>query len=101
MKIPYLMEFDEPPRFWCPRLALVAYINFAFSSDENLQSDFRRSEKETKVRKNKNKKFSHAPFLPPVGSSLPLFDDFFFILLLLLYNNNNNIIIIIIIILDT
>ena len=49
------MEFDETPRFWCPRVALIAWINFAFSPDENLRSDFRKSEKVAKRRKNKNK----------------------------------------------
>ena len=52
------MEFDETPRFWYPRVALAACINFAFSLDENIQPYFRRSEKETKRRKNKNKNLS-------------------------------------------
>ena len=52
----YLVEFDETPRFWCPRVALVAWINFAFSLDENLRSNFHRSEKETKkeIKKKEN-----------------------------------------------
>ena len=49
------MEFDETLRFWYPRVALDAWINFAFSLDENLRSDFRRSEKEEKRRKIKIK----------------------------------------------
>ena len=57
------MEFDETPRFWYPRVALAAWINFAFSPDENLRSDFRRSEKETKRRKIKIKSL-HAILTP-------------------------------------
>ena len=37
-KILYLMEFDETPMFWYPRLACDAWINFAFCSDKNLCS---------------------------------------------------------------
>ena len=70
MKILYLVEFDDTPRFWYPRVALAVLINFVFSPDENLLSNFRKSEKETKRRKIKNKISlpcsSHAlgPFLP-------------------------------------
>ena len=73
------MEFDETPRFWYPCIALVAWINCAFSPDENLRSDFRRSEKEAKRRKNKNKILSFSPRSPSVPSDLP------FIFLFLIY----------------
>ena len=60
------MEFDETPRFWYPCVDLATWINFAFSPDENLRSDFRRSEKEVKRRKIKNLSqyalFSPTPF---------------------------------------
>ena len=42
------MEFDETSRFWYPNVALVTWINFAFSSNKKLRSDFHRCEKETK-----------------------------------------------------
>ena len=44
------MEFDETRRFWYPRVACDAYINFAFCSNKSLRSDFRRSKRETKRR---------------------------------------------------
>ena len=34
------MEFDETPRFWYPRVALEAWMNFASCSNENLQPIF-------------------------------------------------------------
>ena len=34
MKIPYLLEFDETPRFWYPHVALIAWIDFTFCSYE-------------------------------------------------------------------
>ena len=77
------MEFDETLRFWCPRVALVAWINFAFSPDENLRSNFCRSEKEAKRRKIKNKiSLARSSHLRP----LIRFDfyAFYFIILLLL-----------------
>ena len=78
------MEFDETPRFWYPRIALAAWINFAFSPDENLRSDFHKSEKETKRRKIKIKiSLLHALSLPSSVSTL-LFILFLFIILLLL-----------------
>ena len=33
-KIPYLLEFDETPRFWYPRVTLVAWIDFTSYSNE-------------------------------------------------------------------
>ena len=80
------MEFDETPRFWCPCVALVTWINFAFSPDENLQSDFHRSEKETKRTKNKNKIKSLLTLSPSLQtkSTLIFLLWFFFIFLLLL-----------------
>ena len=42
------MEFDETQRFWYPRVALNAWTDFAFCSDENLQSGFRKSQREVK-----------------------------------------------------
>ena len=33
-KIPYLVKFDETPRFWYPQLARDAWINFVFWSDQ-------------------------------------------------------------------
>ena len=59
------MEFDETPRFWYPRVAFAVWINFAFIPDENLQSDFHRSEKEVKRRKIKNKNISLMRSLSP------------------------------------
>ena len=63
MKIPYLVEFDETPRFWYPRVTLVAWIDFAFYSDKNLRSDFHRLKK----KRRKKKSFSvslHSHALP-------------------------------------
>ena len=80
------MEFDETPRFWCPRVALAAWINFTFSPDENLRSNFRRFKKETKRKNKKNKilsllfSFSPCPFL----TFLFIFSFLSFLLLLLL-----------------
>ena len=78
------MEFDETPRFWYPRVALAVWINFAFNPDENLRSDFRRSEKEVKRRKIKNKispRYSHAL---PVCLFFFLLLCFFFIIIIII-----------------
>ena len=32
-KNPYLMEFDQTPKFWCPCVARDAWINLTFCSD--------------------------------------------------------------------
>ena len=42
------MEFDKTPRFWYPHVALDTWTDFAFCSDKNLWSGFRRSYRETK-----------------------------------------------------
>ena len=60
------MEFDETPRFWYPHVALTVWMNFSFSPDENLRSDFHRSKKEAKKEIKNKIKFSlslslHAP----------------------------------------
>ena len=57
------MEFDETPRFWCPRVALVVWINFVFCSNKILWSNYA---------------LSLSPCSPSVPSELP------FLLLLLL-----------------
>ena len=89
------MKFDETPNFWYPRVALNAWMNFASCSDEILRFDFRRSEKETKIRKNKNISLFYTLSLSPFFTFL--FDFFgFYLLFIYLF-----IIIIIIIILDT
>ena len=54
------MEFDKTPRFWYPHVALAAWINFAFSLDENLRSDFHRSKKKSEKRNKKNQILSHS-----------------------------------------
>ena len=46
---PYLVEFDETPRFWYPRVARDAWINFVSWSDQFLQSERRRSEKNQNI----------------------------------------------------
>ena len=33
-KNPYLMEFDQTPKFWCPCVARDAWINLTFCSDQ-------------------------------------------------------------------
>ena len=33
-KNPYLMEFDETPKFWCSRVARDAWVNLTFCSDQ-------------------------------------------------------------------
>ena len=33
-KNPYLMEFDQTPKFWCPCVARDAWINLTFYSDQ-------------------------------------------------------------------
>ena len=73
------MEFDETPKFWCPRIALVPWINFAFSPDENLRSDFHRSEKEAKRKKNKKIKslLTLSPSLQTKSSLIFCFGFFF------------------------
>ena len=40
-KISYLTEFDETPRFWCPRVARVAWIDFSSRTIELQQSECR------------------------------------------------------------
>ena len=42
-KISYLLEFDGTLRFWCPCVALDAWMNFVFCSVEILRSNFHRS----------------------------------------------------------
>ena len=73
------MKFDETPNFWYPRVALNAWMNFASCSDEILRFNFRRSEKETKIRKNKNISLFYTLSLSPFFTFL--FDFFGFYLL--------------------
>ena len=47
-KIPYHVEFDETPRFWHPHVSLDAWTDFAFCSNKNLWSNFRKSKREAK-----------------------------------------------------
>ena len=47
---PYLVEFDETPRFWYSRVAHDAWINFVFWYDQFSPSESRRSEKVPKLR---------------------------------------------------
>ena len=71
------MEFDKTPRFWCPCVALAAYINFAFGPDENLRSDFRKSEKETKKEIKNFKILSLHAFCLSAEKKFPLMMLFF------------------------
>ena len=72
------MEFNETPRFWCPRVALVVWINFAFSPNENLRFDFHRSEKEMNKEINKKKSLSNALSLPLSFVFFPFYPLFLF-----------------------
>ena len=102
-KDPYLMEFDEIPRLWCPRVALIAWINFAFSSDENLRSDFHRSKKETKkeIKKIKILPLSTLSLSLPNQCPSPLFDfHFIFVFIIIIIYLFIYFIIILIIFLD-
>ena len=59
------MEFNETPRFWYPHVALNAWTDFAFCSDENLLSDFHRSLREAKKeKKSSSPSILTIPFLP-------------------------------------
>ena len=46
---PYLVEFDETPNFWYPRVARDAWINLASCSDQFRPSESRRSEKNQNI----------------------------------------------------
>ena len=46
---PYLVEFDETPIFWYPRVARDAWINFASCSDQFRRSESRISEKKQNI----------------------------------------------------
>ena len=60
------MEFDVTPRFWHLRVALDAWTDFAFCSDENLLSNFRKSKREVKKEKEIKISLSHALLTPSV-----------------------------------
>ena len=79
------MEFDETPRFWCPRVTLAAWISFAFSPDKNLRSDFHISKKKRREEKIKIKISLHChAHLPSFGYFSFLSFLFIYLLLLLL-----------------
>ena len=78
-KDPYLVEFDETPRFWCPRVALVVWINFSFSPNKNLRSNFHRYEKETKKEKKNPLNVSLSTLSLSVRSDLSFIHFFIFI----------------------
>ena len=52
-KNPYLMEFDETPKFWYSRVARDAWINLTFSSDNSDR------QKAVDLRKTKTEDFSN------------------------------------------